>query len=160
MQASFRQQTRIKAEEIELSSNEKITEANQQSNAKMTDLRENSRTRLEEMKNDQQLRRKQLESNYETKKGELDLKRMQREKDLELDRIKTDFSLQDAAQKKSQTLAKMRRDFETESAQKLFDVDRSHDSKTLDKYEIDSLVRIYQRGVKKVTVNQYSSTEK
>lgn len=40
-------------------------------------------------------------------------------------------------------------------------MDRSHDDTTLDKYEIDSILRIYQRqALRGVAINQFSSTDK
>lgn len=71
LQADFRQQTRLRAEQIELASNEKITEARQISNMKIAEWNENSRTKQEQTKNDQLIKRKQVEADFEAKKSEL-----------------------------------------------------------------------------------------
>lgn len=60
--------------------------------------------------------------------------------------------------KREQAVSKMKQDYEIESAKKLFEVDKVHDERTLEKYQIDSLVRIYQRqNIRAVSINQYSS---
>lgn len=69
LQADFRQQTRLRAEQIELASNEKITEARQISNMKIAEWNENSRTKQEQTKNDQLIKRKQVEADFEAKKS-------------------------------------------------------------------------------------------
>jgi|JI10StandDraft_1071094.scaffolds.fasta_scaffold195106_4 hypothetical protein len=86
---------------------------------------------------------------------------MEREKQVELERYKNDYMIQQEGLKKEQAISKLKQDFEIESAKKGFDVDRLHDEKTLEKYEIDSLVRIYQRqALRGVAINQFSSNDK
>jgi hypothetical protein len=48
----------------------------------------------------------------------------------------------------------MKQDFDLEYQKKLLEVDMLHDSKTLQKYQIDSMERIYNKlGIKEVKIN-------
>ena len=50
----------------------------------------------------------------------------------------------------------MKQNFEIEYQKKLLEVDRLHDAKTLQKYQIDSMERIYNKlGIKEVRINQF-----
>lgn len=63
--------------------------------------------------------------------------------------------------KKEQTLSKMKQDFEIESSTKSFELDKLHNERTLEKYEIDSVTRIYQKqALRGVGINQFSSNDK
>lgn len=86
---------------------------------------------------------------------------MNREKKVELERYQNDFMIQGEQIKKDQTLSKLKQDFEIESFKKSFEVDRMHDDRTLEKYQIDSMTRIYQRqSLRGVAINQFSSDDK
>lgn len=86
---------------------------------------------------------------------------MEREKQVELERYKNDFLIQGESSKKEQTLSKLKQDFEIESSKKVFELNQMHDDKTLEKYEIDSVLRIYQRQqLRNIGINQYSSDDK
>lgn len=69
--------------------------------------------------------------------------------------------IQGEGSKKEQTLSKLRQDFEIETTKNLNELNQIHDEKTLQKYEIDSMLRIYQRQqLRNIGINQYSSDEK
>jgi hypothetical protein len=54
----------------------------------------------------------------------------------------------------------MKQDFDLEYQKKLLEVDRLHDSKTLQKYQIDSMERIYNKlGIKEVKINKFVGNE-
>lgn len=51
--------------------------------------------------------------------------------------------------------------FELDMMKKKLDVDRLHDEKTLQKYQIDSMERIYNKlGIKEVRINQFVGDNK
>ena len=53
-------------------------------------------------------------------------------------------------------IREMKQNFELEYQKKLLEVDRLHDNKTLQKYQIDSMERIYNKlGIKEVRINQF-----
>ena len=55
-----------------------------------------------------------------------------------------------------QKLQDIRLEFELDTMKKRLDVDRLHDTKTLQKYQIDSMERIYNKlGIKEVKINQF-----
>ena len=63
--------------------------------------------------------------------------------------------------KKDQTLSKIKQDFEIESSTKSFELHKLHNERTLEKYEIDSITRIYQKqSLRGVAINQFSSNDK
>jgi len=50
----------------------------------------------------------------------------------------------------------MKQNFELDYQRKLLEVDKLHDEKTLKKYSIDSMERIYNKlGIKEVRINQF-----
>lgn len=69
--------------------------------------------------------------------------------------------IQDARVDKEQTLEKMKQDFEKESVRKVFEVDKEHNDLTLEKYEIDTMEKVYrQQNIRGVSINQFSGGEK
>ena len=54
----------------------------------------------------------------------------------------------------------MKQTFELDYQKKLIDVDRLHDEKTLQKYQIDTMERIYNKlGIREVKINQFVGGE-
>jgi len=54
------------------------------------------------------------------------------------------------------TIKEIRQDYDIDYRTKLLEVDRMHDDKTLRKYQIDTMERIFkQLGVKDVRINQF-----
>lgn len=63
--------------------------------------------------------------------------------------------------KNEQTVARLRQDFELEFARKRLDLDKEHDEKTLQKYQIDATERIYSKlAIKEVKINQFTGDSK
>lgn len=88
LQAEFRQATRLKAEQIELASSEKISEVRQNTNMKISELTEDVKTQKQVIKNTENIKRRECEENFESKKNELEKKKMEREKKLELEKYR------------------------------------------------------------------------
>lgn len=78
LQAEFRQEARLKAEKIELESNEKINTMKQESEMKMSQASELNETKKQNTRNTERIKRDQQQAEYDNQKNELELLRMER----------------------------------------------------------------------------------
>ena len=75
-------------------------------------------------------------------------------------KLKTDLEQEQEKLKNDNAIRLMKQDFDLEYQKKLLEVDRLHDSKTLQKYQIDSMERIYNKlGIKEVKINKFVGNE-
>lgn len=64
LQAEYRQDTHLKAQKIEIESNEKMQETKQNSEVKVAQMNEENRTKKEQSKNDEELKRKRQMADF------------------------------------------------------------------------------------------------
>lgn len=86
----------------------------------------------------------------------MEIQKLEREKRYEIARLKGEFEKEEERINNSQKVDLIKQDFEIEFTKKKLEVDRLHDDKTLQKYQIDSMERIYNKlGIKDVRINQF-----
>ena len=123
---------------------------------KISELDELNNTKKQQTRNNEQLKRAQQQAQYDQQKNELELKRLEREKNFQIEKLKTDLEQEQEKLKNDNALRQMKQDFDLDYQKKLLEVDRLHDNKTLQKYQIDSMERIYNKlGIKEVKINQF-----
>ncbi len=161
LQAEYRQDTHLKAQKIEIEANEKMQETKQSSEVKLAQMNEANRTKKDQAKNDEEIKRSRQSADYEEKKNEMEIQKLERQKKYEIAKLKTELEKEQERLSNSQKVEELKQDFELQFAKKKLDVDRLHDDKTLQKYQIDSMERIYNKlGIKEVRINQFVGDNK
>jgi hypothetical protein len=161
LQAEFRQDTQLKAQQIELISQEKINEIRQTSDMKTAEANELNETRKQTTRNNERIKRDRQQAEYDNQKNELEIKKIQRDAQFEIEKMKSQLLQDQERIKNEQTSARLRQEFEIEFARKKLELDKEHDDKTLLKYQIDSTERIYNRlGIKEIKINQFTGDSK
>ena len=161
LQAEFRQETQLKAQQIELASQEKMNEARQISDMKITEGNELNETKKQTTRNNERIKRDRQQAEYDNQKSDLELKRIQRESAFEIQKMGKLLEQEQERIKNDQLVARLKQDFEFEFASKKLQLDKEHDEKTLLKYQIDSTERIYSKlGIKEIKINQFTGDSK
>lgn len=161
LQAEFRQETQLKAQQIELASQEKMNEVRQVSDLKITEGNELNETKKQTTRNNERIKRDRQQADYDNQKSELELKKIQRESAFEIQKMGKLLEQEQERIKNDQLVAKLKQDFEFEFASKKLQLDKEHDEKTLLKYQIDSTERIYSKlGIKEIKINQFTGDSK
>ena len=161
LQAEFRHDANLKAQQIELSSKEEITKAKQDSEIRMSELKELNETKKQTTRNDQRIKRDQQQAEYDGKKNALDLEKMKRDSEFEITRMQSQLTIDEEKVKNNQEIERSKQDFDFEFSKRKLDLDKEHTDITLLKYQIDSTERIYNRlNVRDVRINQFSGGDK
>lgn len=161
LQAEFRQETQLKAQQIELASTEKMNEVRQASDLKMAEANETNETRKQTTRNNERIKRDKQQSAYDDEKSQLELKRIARESAFEIEKMRSQLLQEQEKIKNDQAVSRLRQDFEIEYARKRLELDKEYDDKTLLKYQIDSTERVYSRlGIKEIKINQFTGDSK
>lgn len=92
LQAEFRQDTQLKAQQIELASQEKINEVRQISDMKTAETNELNETKKQSTRNNERIKRDKQQAEYDNQKNDLELKRLQREALFEIEKMKNQFA--------------------------------------------------------------------
>ena len=144
-----------------MDSNEKMQESRQSSELKIAMMNETNATRKQETKNNEELKRKKQMADFDDKKNEMEIAKLEREKRFEIERLKNDLEKQQERISNDQKLEDLKHNFELEFMRKKLEVDKLHDDKTLQKYQIDTMERIYNKlGIKEVKINQFVGDSK
>lgn len=102
-----------------------------------------------------------MEAGFKKKDNELELKKMEREKKLNLQALRNDLITEQEKQKYSQELDTIKQNFANAQEAKKFQLEKMHTELTLQKYQIDSMERVYKTlNVRNMSINQFSGADK
>ena len=118
LQAEFRQEAQLKAQHIELKSNEEIAKVKQTSEMKMTETTELNETRKQTTRNNERLKRDEQQAQYDVRKNKLEVERINRETKFQVEKLKNSLKEEQEKIKNEQEISLKKQDFEVEFAKK------------------------------------------
>lgn len=160
LQAEFRQETSLTANQKKISTNELLTKNRLASELKMTKTEEESKTQRQIDFNRQELKRKQQEVEFYEKTCALEKKKMENETTLALEGINRDFEINRKKLENEQQNEREKKNFELETMRREIELAKKHTPLTLEKYTIDSNERIYrQLRLGETRINQFVGSD-
>ena len=160
LQAEFRQESSLTANQKKISTNELLTKNKLTSELKMTKTEEESKSQRQIDFNRQELKRKQQEVEFYEKTCALEKKKLENETTLQLENIARDFEINQKRLENEQRNEREKKNFEFETAKREIELAKKHTPLTLEKYTIDSNERIYrQLKLGETRINQFVGSD-
>ena len=160
LQAEFRQETSLTANQKKISTNELLTKNKLTSELKMTKTEEESKSQRQIDFNRQELKRKQQEVEFYEKTCALEKKKLENETTLQLENIARDLESNQKRLENEQRNEREKKNFEFETAKREIELAKKHTPLTLEKYTIDSNERIYrQLKLGETRINQFVGSD-
>lgn len=160
MQAEYRQETHLKAEQIRLDTNNKVTENQLQSDFVLNKSRIDTETQRIKYNGDQQLKRQQQEADLYQKKCDLDIQKLKKDEELQMSKINMEAAVEALRKEKEQQALQVRKEFDLKMFSMEVEAHGKMNPTALQKYIVDSTERIYNRlPIKEISINQYTGPE-
>ncbi|KAL4455783.1 hypothetical protein ABPG74_003193 [Tetrahymena malaccensis] len=156
LQAEFRQEAHLKAEQIRLETNGKVERNVLESELALTKRRADTETERARYQGEESIKRQTQQALITEKEQQLELQKIKQEQEIQIARVQKDAAIQLERRRKEQEQERLDKEFQLEMFKKTVEADKNLDGAALQKYIVDSTERIYQRlPLKEISVNSY-----
>eukprot|EP00703_Trepomonas_sp_PC1_P004277 JAP92329.1 SPFH domain/Band 7 family protein [Trepomonas sp. PC1] len=160
MQAEFRQEAHLKAENIRLTTSNQISTRQMESDLAMNKSRQDNETSRVTHENKQKIKRQQEEMEYFKKECEIQSLKIVEAQQLEMKKMQVNNETEKKKLSDRLEIEKINNDFMLQKFADQLKIEKNMDPLTMQKYMIDATKQIYQDlPLKEIKLNQYIGPE-